>query len=169
MAIRNGAQQGTDYEVQQPLPLQGQYLASTSLAVTSIVLTVLGAAGMIYTLVVRAGTTIDVASILAVLAGTAVAGYSLYQGTARVQGLAGGGAGSHVYVAVTGRIAISSQETQNWPVTPNVGSRVVFYQSGTSTELAAGKVTVAEESEVELQAPTTIKGGPTTYIVDVKP
>jgi hypothetical protein len=169
MAIRNGAQQGTDYEVQQPLPLQGQFLGSTALAMTSIVLTVLGAAGMIYTLVIEAGTTIELLSILAVLAGTAVAGYDLYQGTTRVQGVAGGGAGSHVYVAVTGRIAINSQETQNWPVTPNVGSRVVFYQSGTSTELAAGKVTVAEESEVELQPPTTLKGGSTTYIVGVKP
>ena len=172
MAIRNGAQQDTDYQVQHPVPLQGgTYLASTTMTVTSLVLVVAGAAVMAYTLTVEAGRNLDFAAILLVLAGAAVEGYNLMQATSRVTGGVPGIKASQVslYVNLTDRIRIQANTQQNWPVSPNLDSRVVFYRVGESDEAAAGRLTTAEESEVSLVVKAGLVPGSEAWSVDVKP
>jgi hypothetical protein len=170
MAIRNGSATAGDYEVQQPMPL-GQYLASTAMTVTSIVLVVAGATLEIVALMIEAGTALSIAAILAVLAGAVVEGINLSQGSSRA-GVTEGQVG--VLVSVTERIQIgeagSGSDVHKWPVSPNTSSRVVFFERGTNKELAASVLTTQEEMRVELvEHPSLVEGGSPTYSVTVAP
>lgn len=169
MAIRNGSAQEGDYEVQQPMPLS-QYIASRAMTVTSIVLVVAGATLEIVTLLAEAGAALDIAAILLVLSGAVVEGINLIQGSSRA------GVTEEqvmVLVSVTGRIRIGpagsqdGSDVQDWPVSPNTDSRVIYFQHGTDKELAASTLTTDEEMRVELVEHPSLVGGSPTYSVTV--